>query len=303
VHPLSLTANQLRGFCGASLLALAAIWAFWPTLGWLVRTWMTQPDYSHGFLVPLVGIWLLWVRRGSCPVEDARWNWTALVLILASVGLRAAGAAFYVEAVDGWALVVWIAGVVALTCGWKMTRWAAPAIVFLLFMVPLPFRLEHSLSQPLQQIATRGSVFVLETLGQPAFAEGNSILIHEHVLEVERACAGLRIFVGIIAVAFAAAVVSRRSRVERSILLLSAIPVALAANVARIVITALFFSYGPATFARSFAHDGAGWLMVPLALILIGLVKWYLSRLIVDRQSIDVTDLVDRGRPAKLVLR
>src|SRR4029434_1076694 len=80
--------------------------------------------------------------------------------------------------------------------------WCLPSIGFLWFMVPLPFGWETMASLPLQKIATKLSCYALQLLGQPAFAEGNVILLGEHQLEVAQACSGLRLFISVLAVAY-----------------------------------------------------------------------------------------------------
>jgi exosortase len=213
-----------------------------------------------------------------------------------SLVLRYVGGAWFIAACDGWAIVPWIAGTICLVYGWRMTAWASPALVFLLFMVPLPFRAEYLLSQPLQRFATLGSVWILQTFGEKAFAEGNVILLEEHMLEVERACAGLRIFVSVVALAFACAVISHRPMLQKVMLLASALPVAVAVNVLRIVMTSYAFNYGSTEFARGLAHDMAGVVMIPLALLFVIGVHCYLCRLFVEISPMNLADVVGPGR-------
>ncbi|HTN75669.1 MAG TPA: exosortase/archaeosortase family protein, partial [Pirellulaceae bacterium] len=167
----------LSRYLPSVLLVSVGLWAYWPTLVTLAEVWQREPDYSHGFLVPLVALGLLWLRRASCPVQSMQWSWWGLLPLAISLALRYAGATLFIDACDGWALVFWIGGLIWLLGGTPLAWWASPAICFLLFMVPLPFRLEFALSQPLQRLATVGSVWCLQTLGQPAIAEGNVILL------------------------------------------------------------------------------------------------------------------------------
>src|SRR5690606_18419528 len=102
----------------------------------------------------------------------------------------AAGLA-YVEWAEAAALVLTLAGLFALLGGRPALGWAWPALLFLLFMIPLPFRVEHALSHPLQRAATLGSTFVLQTVGLPALAEGNVIVLESGRIGVVEACSGL----------------------------------------------------------------------------------------------------------------
>jgi exosortase len=121
---------------------------------------------------------------------------------------------------------------------------------------------------------------MLVLLGQPAIAEGSTIRIGENAFNVEEACSGLRIFVGIVALAFAYVVVVRRSWVIKGLLFASVLPVTIIANSARIVATCLLFLYVSGDASKKFSHDIAGFVMIPFAAVLLGLVLWYLGKLI-----------------------
>jgi exosortase len=153
------------------------------------------------------------------------------------------------------------------------------------------------LSRPLQGIATRASCFALQSLGLPALAEGNTILLGSSHFEVEEACSGLRIFMATIALAFVCVVIVRRSWWERALLMVSAIPIALAANSLRIVATASLSQVLSSEAARWFAHDFSGWAMIPVAAAMFGLVCLYLRYLVRDLEEADAGLLI-RSRPA-----
>ena len=191
---------------------------------------------------------------------------------------------------------MWVAGAVALLGGWPLMRFSAPSIAFLFFMVPLPYRMSHWLSGPLQRAATLISCWVLQALGQPALAEGNTILLGEHHLEVEEACSGLRIFMGILAIAFAYVIATRRRWWEQLLILASAFPVALIANSARIVVTGLLYQHVSGEAGKEFSHDVSGWIMIPFAAALFAIVVWYLGRLLPEVETLDVEDLMVRQR-------
>jgi exosortase len=152
------------------------------------------------------------------------------------------------------------------------------------------------LSLPLQRVATKISCWVLQTLGQPALAEGNMILLGETQLEVGQACSGLRIFVGIFALAFAYVIIVRRPWWEKALLFASIIPIALIANSARIVTTGLLWQYTSGEIATKFSHDVAGWVMIPLAAGLFALVLWYLGKAVREVEVVNVGAVLGRER-------
>ena len=221
----------------------AFLWSYWPTLCGLVNMWNHVQDYSHGYLVAPLAVFFLWARRDRMPAPATGLAWPGLVLVAISVAMRFAGAWYYLEFLDGWSILLWVAGVIWLFLGRAFVWWSLPSVAFLLFMVRIPFRVELALSLPLQTVATRLSCWVLQMLGQPALAEGHTIYLGEHTLEVEQACSGLRIFIGIGALAFAYVVIVRRTWWEKALLLASVVPIALIANATRVVATGLLYQY------------------------------------------------------------
>jgi exosortase len=264
-------------------------------------------DYSHGYLVAPLAVYFLWARRDRmpaattttmgtwCPTWCPGLAWPGLVLLAISLVMRYVGAWYYLESLDGWSILPWVAGVVWLFFGRAYAWWCLPSVLFLAFMVRLPFRVELALSLPLQTIATKMSCWVLQVLGQPALAEGHTIHLGENTLEIEQACSGLRIFIGIGALAFAYVVIVRRALWEKAVLLLSVVPIALIANTTRIVITGLLYQYVSGEAARHFSHDLAGLVMILYAAGLFALVLWYLGKLVREVEALGPDAVVRRG--------
>lgn len=271
------------------------VWAYLPTIIEMVTTWEKQPDYSHGYLVLPMAIFFLWFRMDSYPGFGKPAWVLGISLLLMSVAARMVAALLSYSSVDGWSLLPWIAGTVALLFGWQMLRWSWTSIAFLFFMVPLPYGVETMMSYPLQRIATKVSCWTLQVMGQPAIAEANTILLGEHHLEVEQACSGLRLFVSILALAFGYMILMRRTWWENLFLLVSVVPIAIVSNSARIVTTGLLFEFASSKAAKHFSHDLAGWAMVPLAALLFALVLWYLKNLFPEREQMNVSASIRRA--------
>jgi exosortase len=277
---------------GVSALAVTFLWAYWSTIGELVTTWNNEPDYSHGFLVPALAGFFLWTARERFPGFQFQFAWPGLLLVLLSLTLRLTAGFYYIPQIDGWSIPLWIAGVVWTFGGWSLARWAMPAMLFLYFMVPLPFRVERMLSLPLQTTATSLSVWALQCLGQPAIDEGHTIHLGTHRLEVEQACSGLRMLVGILALAVAYLLIFPKTWWERALLLASVVPVAMAANTIRIVATGLLYQYVSGDAGKKFTHDFAGWTMIVIAATLFGGVLWYLKKLLPEHETMQLGELL-----------
>ena len=237
--------------------------------------WRIEPDYSHGYLILPLACILLWIRRDSFPGLRERCEPLGLLLIAFSVCMRIAGRLLYMDFLDGYSLVPLLAGLVWFLCGLPALKWSAPAIAFLFLLVPLPYRLESGLSWQLQGIATSLSTGFLRVLGLPAVSEGHTIWVGENQLMVAEACSGMRIFVGMIALAAFWAATVKRCWLDRFILLGAAIPFALLANATRITVTGVLYGWFPSENARQMIHDWSGFLMIPLAAALLWGLKTY----------------------------
>jgi exosortase len=257
------------------------LWAYWTTLGELSQRWAHDPQYSHGYLVPAFALFLLWWRRDR--LAGLGWGlslWGVLWLALGTA-IRLAGTIVFLPWLDMVSLLFCLTGVCVLFGGPRSLRWSWPALLFLLFMFPLPYRIQVGMAQPLQRVATLASTYLLQTLGFPALAEGNIILVNDVRIGVVEACNGLSMLVTFFALSTAVAIVSQRHWIHRIILLLSAVPIALAANILRILVTAALHVTVGSGIANIVFHDWAGWFMMPLALGLMALELWVLKHLLI----------------------
>jgi exosortase len=281
------------------LLGGCLLWAQWPALSAMVDRWSHDPRYAHGYFVPLFALALLWLRRARLDgVGQSPSSWGLALLGLGTL-VQLAGGYYRVESVEGLALLPDLAGIALLLGGWRTLQWAWPAIAFLAFMIPLPWRVEYALGPPLQYLATTASTYLLQTLGFMAFAEGFIIELNDARIGVVEACSGLSMLITFIALSTAAALVVKRPLSDRIVLVASAIPVALLANIVRIVMTGALHETVGGHAADTFYHDVAGWIMMPLALGLYWLELAILSRLLIETEhkALPVLELVRPHRP------
>ena len=256
---------------GGALILLSAV--FWDAILVLVQRWWHDPDYHHGFLVPLFALYLLWRRKGRLANFDPSSSVTTSAMITGMISLvlaglvRAGAVLYYVRIADPAAIIPAFFGIVLCLFGWKGLRWAWPAGIFLVFMLPMPGAVATLLSHPLQRAGTIASTFLIQMLGIPAIAEGNMITLREGQLEVVRACSGLKMMSLFFAVCFGAAFLSERPWVDRLVMIFSAPVVALVANILRITATALLVEWN--LMSASLDHELAGWLMMPTAVLLL----------------------------------
>ncbi|MBI3410345.1 MAG: exosortase/archaeosortase family protein [Planctomycetes bacterium] len=271
---------RTQAICAAAALTLAFLWCFWPSLRIMAQRWSNDPQYSHGFLVPVFALVVLWSRRHM--LAGAAWQpaWFGLPVLASGIFLKLVAAQIDLDPLDTFSLLPTLTGLGLFVGGWNFLRWCWPALAFLAFMVPLPFQIEIAMAHPLRRLATGMSTYLLQTLGYPAVAEGNIILIGQSRLGVAEACSGLGMLMTFFALATAMALVIRAPLLDRLVLVASAVPIAVIANVVRITATgAAGQMFGDET-ADWIMHDLAGWLMMPFALLVLWLEMLYLARLL-----------------------
>jgi exosortase len=286
---VSAAADQVTPWYIIGGLCAVMLWAYWNTIEGLLGAW-TSAQYSHGFLVPLFAAVLIAMRREPFqPVPNSA-RWAGIGIIAAALALRMFAAQYHIVTFDIVSIIPLLAGIFVVAGGWPSLRWAAAPLAFLLFMIPLPTKVERALFIPLQSVATKTSTYTLQTIGVPdTFNEGNSILIGDGIhLNVEEQCSGLRMGTIFLAMAVALTMITDGSWWEKAFIILSAIPIAVGVNVTRIVITAiLYMMLGPESeIARHFFHDLAGWFMMPLALGLLYAEMQLLSHIFITEERV-----------------
>ena len=251
----------------------AAVLLSWDNFKKLADDWLTIPAYSHGILVPLVFVLLVYLDRDRLPgPNDAPSPW-GLVLVATGVVFLVAGrlsGLFYVEQVS---ILFLISGLVAGYWGRETLRRLRFPILYLLFMIPLPYILFNALAVPLQGIAAKGASAVLSGIGIPVFREGNIIHLPHISLGVVKACSGIQSLVSLLAISVLVAKLSGTGGIPGVLLSLSAIPVAVFANMLRIAGVGILGSWNP-KLAEGFFHLFSGWVVFLFAfLVLMGLSR------------------------------
>jgi exosortase len=272
-------------------LILLLVLAYWDMFALTSAAW-SEGLYSHGWIVPLGALWLLWLRWEPFGSVEPMERWVGLALVVVGLSARLVAAEYGIAPLDRISFLPAIFGVFMLVGGFQVIRWAGPALGFLVFMFPLPHKLEVLVHLNLQKLASICSTFVLQTLGVSAFRSGNLINMPglEHPLTIADACSGLRMLTIFCALAVAMVFLIERPWWDKLVILLSSVPIALAVNIIRITVTGLLYKFvgQENAFATKLAHDWAGWLMMPLALGFLWLELQILERLTVPIETVQL---------------
>jgi len=251
----------------------------------LVSRWSRDPNYSFGFLVIPISMAIAWGRRDRLDLAQMKPRWWGFLPLVALLGARSLFYEWNEQYLESATIPMVVAALALALGGWHLVRVGWPAIVFLIFMLPLPPSLNTFLADPLQRLATVGSVTILQAIGLPVLAEGNVITVGAEPLEVAQACNGLSMLLSFVTLITAMVILIPRPLWERIVLLASAIPIALLTNIIRIVITAWCYNRFGHEAGEKISHDAAGLAMPVIALVLAFTELWVLSWLVVEVQE------------------
>jgi exosortase len=232
----------------------------------LVAQWYKDPDYGHGFIVPLLTAFLLWQRRDKLreiPRRPSFWGMVIVALSLGLLFLGSLGAELFLTRIS---MIGTLCGLIVYFSGWALLRAMAFPIAFLFFAIPIPVLIYNEIVFPLQFIASRFATSTLELLNIfPIMREGNVLIMPNMRLEVVEACSGIRSLMSLLALAAGYGYLAERSVPVRWILFLSMIPLAIISNGTRVMITALMAHYIGPQAAEGFMHEFSGWVIFVVA--------------------------------------
>ncbi len=235
----------------------------------LISAWNSDPNSSHGFVIPFISGFFIWQRRellGKVHLTPSIWGGAVL-----SGGLSLLVFAHMAEAVTYISLSMFavIAGIIVFVYGWDLFKKLSFPFFYLLFTVPVPRELYDTVAFPLKLIVTRCSVGILDMMSIPVIREGNIIYLADTTLEVADACSGIRSIVALIAIAVAYTYLFQKTLIRRILLVLSAIPIAVIANGMRVIITGILANSYGAKVAQGFYHEFAGLVIFSVSFALL----------------------------------
>ncbi len=269
------------------LLLLAAVLAivFLEGLLYVVKQWQRE-EYSYGYIVPPITALLVWARLQTAPTGSRRGAWlgvpliafAVVVAILAQVG-GMPSAIYYAFLVALWALFL-------AALGWRPTWHITPALVYLLFALPLPQTLYLQLSTALQTISTRWSVDLMRSFGVVVYRDGNIIDLGTYQLQVAEACSGLGYLFPLASFAYLLAYLYAGGWLGRIVILLATVPITVGINVLRIAVTGVLVDNVGPEAADGFIHAFEGYVIFFVGVALFILLIWIMGRLQGHRGSL-----------------
>src|SRR5712664_523432 len=281
-RPARLEVSLPKGLVIAGLVAAL----YGPVLTQMVVQWWQDPDFSHGFVVPLFAGYVLYQRRYKLRQVPLEPNNLGFLVMLGAIALLLAGSLGAELFVARFSLLFLLGGILLFFAGWKMLRAVAFPLVFLVLMIPLPAIIYNQVTFPLQLLASRLSSNCLELVGIPVLREGNVLVLPSYSLEVVEACSGIRSLMSLIALAFAYGYLVEQRLWARITLVVLMLPIAVGSNALRVVGAGVVtYFWGPRS-AEGFFHFFQGWLIFVSAVVCMLVVHWVLSHLAPWRREV-----------------
>ena len=253
---------------GAVILALLAA-LYSPVLVRLARQWWSDSNWSHGFVVPLFAAFLLWRQKNELATIPVCPSWAGLGMVCGGLAILVVGVMGAELFLSRCSLIIILGGLVILFLGWGHFRAMLFPWLFLFLMVPLPAIVFSQITLPLQLLVSQLASWILAAMGIPVLREGNVIQLAAMPLEVAEACSGIRSLLSLFTLALICGYFMESEIWKRALLAFISLPIAVAANAARIVGTGLMVQYWDTGKAFGFFHEFSGWMIF---LVSVGLL-------------------------------
>jgi exosortase len=286
------------------ILGALFVFLFRVEIASIVRRWITDSSWSHGFLIPLFSLYFIDQHKREVLNLETRPNYLGLFFLIC-------GILFYpfnvVHLQYGYlrpvGMIASLGAIVLFMGGWRLIRHTWLPIGFLIFAVPLPQRYYNGLTIPMRQWAATvasGLLNLIPDLEATAngvvidvFYKGQSL---EPALDVAEACSGMRLLLAFLALGVAMAYLHERPLWQRLVLVASTVPIAVLCNIVRVTVTGFIYILIHPKYAQGIYHDMLGMAMLPLAFGLYGLLAWFTSNLFIDESQAAAEDIVVRKR-------
>lgn len=270
ISPAQQCVNRLSKYL-AFVFSLASagilLFAFRSALGDLWQSWQTD-EYGHGLLIPFIAAFLA-AHRLSAFKPLAMPSWSGVFLLAFSLALLVLGDLLAFFAVQQISLILALFGFALAFWGTKAVKTMAPALILLFFAIPLPNLVEVNLTQQLKLVSSVIGSGIVDLLGIPVYREGNIIDLGAYRLQVADACSGLRYIFPLMSLGYLIAYFYEGRFWQRTVLFLSAVPIAVLMNALRIGIIGITVHFWGIQMAEGVTHQLEGWVVFMACVLLL----------------------------------
>lgn len=251
------------------LVVAGTLWLYWSTFMGMVSLWRASDTYAHGFVVPLITVWLIWRLRAKLAAMVPRTSWLAVGGALLMAAVWSAGDLVAVNAVTQLALVTLVVLWVIAMLGWPVARVLAFPLGFLYFAVPIG----DFLLPAMMDRTADFTVLALRASGIPVYREGLQFVIPSGTWSVVEACSGIRYLIASVTVGCLFAYLSYNGWRKRLLFVAFSVLVPLVANWMRAYFIVMIGHLSGNELATGVDHLIYGWVffgVVILGMLLVG---------------------------------
>jgi len=263
----------------SAIIVACLVLLYFHVLQGLVSDWIHMPDFSHGFLIPIVSFYFVYERRKQLFALSSSTAWRGFGLIIFGILLFLLGNLATEYFTMRFSMLVVLGGIILFLLGKEFYKSLLFPLVFLIFMIPIPSVLMDRITFPMQLFASKVAARSLYLFGIPVLREGNIIQMANTSLEVAEACSGIRSLISLLALSVVFAFLSQKTTLKRVLLILSTFPIAIIANAARVTGTGILAHHYGDKVAQGFFHGFSGWILFVVAFICLFIVGWLLTKI------------------------
>lgn len=257
--------------CGALLL-----WIYVPIVAKMIVNWYNDPNYSHGFLVPLVSGYLVWRQREKLRQTARGPSSLGLLAVAGGLLMLLAGTLAHELYLQRLSLIPVLWGLAWITWGWPVAGRTIFAALYLVLMVPLPYVIYDAVAFPLRLVAAQLAGWGIRLMGVPVLVEGNILHLPDITLNVVDACSGIRSLISLLAGGVILAYLMLPNRWSKVLIILLVPPVAVFTNAMRVMVAGVMARhFGPGVLEGAM-HDFTGWVVFLVAFAIMAAITWVL---------------------------
>ncbi len=263
----------------------------------MIRVWGVREEYSHGYIIPFITLFLLWQRKEIIERTEFNGSWKGVFVVFLGAVLVILGNITTIKTLSQYGVVIALVGLVYAYTDKGIKPMFVP-LLFLVFMIPFPGFFLNNLSAKLQLISSEIGVAVIRAFDISVYLEGNVIDLGNYKLQVVEACSGLNYLFPLMSLAFIAAYFYQAVFWKRAIIFLSSIPITVLMNSFRIGMIGVLVEYWGIEQAEGFLHDFEGWIIFMACTAILIFEMWLFSRFSRDRRPLSEVFGIEFPEPA-----
>jgi exosortase len=257
------------------LLILALL--YFRTVSWLVNVWLTDPYYSHGFLVVIISAFVAWraLRAARAPQDDRNPGpyRNGLYLFAAGLLIYAIGFITIFPFLMAVSLLFSLSGLILYFYGEALMHALLFPVAYLIFAIPLPVEFLGKAGYHLQTLSARYPAALLQVFGIPVTRVGAEIHLTDAAFTIGLPCSGMNSLIALLALAALFSYLLQCPWYRKVALFCAAVPIAIFANITRVTALLLIAHRYGADTATGFYHTLFSPLLFIIAFICLILIS------------------------------